>query len=275
MLTPELIADKLGTLRASYGLPADGDPYPYLLASFTFPGYCPELDAIGTIRHYRQPQAARRGERVPDWLAGTGDAAWPPAGKPLVFAAFGSVLPGVSWKTGPIIAAVLRALNDLDCAAVLAAGPTAADLIGEAGPLVRVVETAPQPLLIEAADLFITHAGFGSVREALRAGTPMLAIPIIGDQPYHAARCADLGTARSLRTTASPAAIGRACAEMLAPGAGYQAAARRVQRECLTLPPVDDLVEDLVALTRSAVLGTIRDDPSPGNCCCPGLVVYS
>lgn len=240
------IEAELREVRSKFGLAdvAKPDPYRYLLASFTPPAYSHDLDAA-TLRHYRHTQPARRGEQAPPWLADL------PTDKPLVFAAFGSVISGLSWKLGPIAAGVAKALSELDCVAVMAAGVMAKELADELPDQVHVVDSAAQPLLIEAADLFITHAGFGSVREALRAGTPMVAAPIIGDEPYHAARCADLGVAKVVAQNAGPKVIGRACAEVLGTPS-YREAARRVARSMLSLPGVDQLVDDMCALAADA-----------------------
>jgi N-glycosyltransferase len=233
------IQPELARLHAGFGLPGTGtlDPYRHLLASFTPPGYTADL-ATPALRHYRHTQPSRLGERVPDWLADL------PADKPLVFAAFGSVISGQSWKLAPIANALVSALGDVDCTAVVAAGDTAKELAERAPGNVRVVDTVAQPLIVEAADVFVTHAGFGSVREALRAATPMVAVPIIGDEPYHAARCADLGLAKVVPPTASARVLARACTEVLETPS-YRASARRVARTMLALPGVEELVEDI------------------------------
>lgn len=243
LLRRDDIKTDLRRVRAAFGLPDDEapDPYRHLLASFTPPGYSPEIDAI-TPRHYRHGQPIRRGERAPSWLADL------PADRPLVLAAFGSVISGLPWKLAPIATSVLAALADLDCVAIMAAGDSAKELDVHAPEHVRVVDTIAQPLHVEAADLFLTHAGFGSVREALRAGTPMVAIPIIGDEPYHAARCADLGVATVVAPTAGAGKLRAACAEVLGEP-GYRAASRRVARAMTTLPGVEQLVDDIEALT--------------------------
>jgi N-glycosyltransferase len=236
----------LRKLRAKFGLPdeAEPDPYRYLLASFTPPGYSPELTAAATLRHYRQTQPERAGEQLPDWVAGL------PADQPLVFAAFGSVLSELSWKLGPVTANIVKALSEIDCQAVIAAGVMAEELAGQVPEHLHIVESIAQPLLIETTDLFITHAGFASVREALRAGTPMVAVPSFGDQPYQAGRCAELGLARVVSPTAGPKALMRACTEVLTEPS-YAHAARRVARGLATLPGVPTLVEDVAKIATS------------------------
>ncbi|WP_410617057.1 nucleotide disphospho-sugar-binding domain-containing protein [Amycolatopsis sp. lyj-109] len=47
--------------------------------------------------------------------------------------------------------------------------------------------------LLAASDVFVTHAGFSSVREALSAGVPMVAVPLFADQPANARRIEELG----------------------------------------------------------------------------------
>jgi UDP:flavonoid glycosyltransferase YjiC (YdhE family) len=62
---------------------------------------------------------------------------------------------------------------------------------------VILVQTAPQREVLAKADLFITHGGLGSIKEAIMSGTPMLVIPFDQDQPangqrvqnHHLGRC--------------------------------------------------------------------------------------
>lgn len=50
----------------------------------------------------------------------------------------------------------------------------------------------PQLAILRHADAFITHAGFNSVNEALYFGVPMLALPLMNDQPRVARRIVSL-----------------------------------------------------------------------------------
>lgn len=55
-------------------------------------------------------------------------------------------------------------------------------------PHILVVDTAPQLQILEHADLFITHGGFSSIREAVYYGVPMLVFPCWLDQAGNSAR---------------------------------------------------------------------------------------
>ncbi|MFJ4774033.1 glycosyltransferase [Streptomyces uncialis] len=68
----------------------------------------------------------------------------------------------------------------------------------EAGPNVHLADRLPQPLLLECADLLVTHGGYNSVSEALRTATPMAVLPNYADQPHNARRVRELGLGRHL-----------------------------------------------------------------------------
>ncbi|MGW7026982.1 macrolide family glycosyltransferase [Streptomyces xanthophaeus] len=56
----------------------------------------------------------------------------------------------------------------------------------------------PQLQILRHADLFITHAGMGSVMEALSFGVPMVAIPQMSEQRANADRLTELGLGQIL-----------------------------------------------------------------------------
>jgi MGT family glycosyltransferase len=105
--------------------------------------------------------------------------------RPIVYAAFGSV----HTKEGlpDIITPLREAARLLDVQLVLssealaAANRPSADL----GNLL-VVAYAPQLQLLERVDAFVTHGGANSVMEAMYTGTPLLVVPLSGDQPWQA-----------------------------------------------------------------------------------------
>jgi len=81
----------------------------------------------------------------------------------------------------------------------------------ELGPVPRnavVVEQAPQLQLLRRAHVAINHGGFGSVKEALLYGVPMLAAPQVYDQPGVSARLVFHGIGRRVgRRDISPVRI--------------------------------------------------------------------
>jgi hypothetical protein len=105
----------------------------------------------------------------------------------------------------------------------------------------------PQPLLLESADLIVTHGGFGSVVEAIRTGTPIVLLPMFSDQPHNEARTARLTSASN--STSSPSrrrpsprpAHGGAGRPLPPPCCGDV----RQSRAC---PGFDVLTDDLAAL---------------------------
>ncbi|HYZ53666.1 MAG TPA: nucleotide disphospho-sugar-binding domain-containing protein [Streptosporangiaceae bacterium] len=110
------------------------------------------------------------------------------------------------------------------------------------------VSFVQQRLLLPACDLFITHAGFGSVRETLTAGVTTVALPQRADQPANAQRLAGLGFGITLaRDEVDTAALTAACRRVLE-DSSYRHAARGFQRQILGLPGIDGLVADLNAL---------------------------
>ena len=106
---------------------------------------------------------------------------------PLIYCAFGSK--SLSYPTAKVVIerllelAVMRPELDIVIAAYdevvrgLAIPPT-----------VHVIHWAPQRAILREADLFITHAGLNSIREAIWEGVPMLAVPQAYDQRGCAAR---------------------------------------------------------------------------------------
>lgn len=65
--------------------------------------------------------------------------------------------------------------------------------LGEIPSNFLVQNFLPQLEILKRADVFITHAGFNSVNEALYFGVPMLALPQVNDQPMVAKRLVSLG----------------------------------------------------------------------------------
>jgi MGT family glycosyltransferase len=104
--------------------------------------------------------------------------------KPIVYAAFGSVHTKAALED--IVTPLRAATGELGAQLVLSSEALAgADRRAGAEDEI-VVPYAPQLQLLERASAFLTHGGANSVMEAMVAGTPLLIVPLSGDQPWQA-----------------------------------------------------------------------------------------
>ena len=117
--------------------------------------------------------------------------------QPLIYASLGTVQNRSLW----IFKRIIEACRELDVQLVIALGSglspeSLASSI--AGNNAIVVDYAPQLELLQKAELTITHAGMNTALESLSHGVPMIAIPIINDQPGVAARITWTGTGEKI-----------------------------------------------------------------------------
>ncbi|MGI5501312.1 glycosyltransferase [Lentzea sp. CA-135723] len=149
----------------------------------------------------------------PVLTAGLAPAAWHPAqhhfrvpldpGRvdvaPEIVATFGTrVLPD-------LLHTAVEALGEIDAHSVVATGH--AEWKGPRPANVRLEPEISRQRLLNNAKLFVTHAGCNSVREALTAGVPMVALPLFGDQHRNAARIRELGAGVHLGVKGLTAAV--------------------------------------------------------------------
>jgi N-glycosyltransferase len=224
ILDPAEVLPQLNERRAELGLPVWDDPLSvvphgrvdYVPPAFSFARHLPRTWA------YRQTVDVERGGVLPEWAAAL------PTDRPLVYAAIGTALPKMRERTAdretPLpfklpdatesLHAIVRAAAELDdCTVVVSTSGIPVDTEGLPGH-VHVTERVPQPLLLESVDLFITHGGFNSIREAMRTGTPLAVLPHFGDQPANAERVEELGLGRHI-TDRGAAGIADACRTLL------------------------------------------------------------
>jgi N-glycosyltransferase len=155
-----------------------------------------------------------------------------------VLAAFGTVSTPVK-----AVIKVARALGEVGVPAAVAVGallPRFRDRPGTVPGNVRMVGFVDQARLLAGCRLFVSHAGFNSVREAIAAGCPLLVAPQLGEQHYNARRCRALGIARELDVTATSHAIAAAIAGALG-DADLCAAAAAQRRVLLGAPSARDI----------------------------------
>jgi MGT family glycosyltransferase len=98
----------------------------------------------------------------------------------------------------PVLRAVIAAFEGLeDVRLIVAANALYEQLAADPRPAnVEIVRSVPQLALLARADLIVSHAGLGTVKEAIMAGVPILAIPFLFDQPMNARRVAFHGLGR-------------------------------------------------------------------------------
>lgn len=254
IMDPNMLADGLAARCDDLGLaPVDGPQmiYRYGRIDCVPPEYSFSTYSVQQLWSYRQPFTVEPTEILPPWLVEL------PTDRPLVLAAIGTAVPLIAElrSANPELAttfdplatlrAIIHGLSELDCVAVVATGELPVDG-ADKGDHVYLTKRFPQPLLLHCAQLFITHAGYNGVREAIAAGVPMAALPQFGDQPLNADRIQQLGLGARI-PTATPEGIARTCERVLR-DPGISAAVRRAQRRMFALPGIEAAVTDLEQL---------------------------
>lgn len=245
---PERLAPLLAAHRRALGLSPDpsGDTiYRHLHASLMPASYDPAAVGLPNTRCYRHTSPRQDRDVLPAWLAGR------VTDRPLVLVGFGTLAPLLIGEDRnrliTLVRAVLDALAALDCVAVVATGEgVPPGLFGSQPQHIRLEPRVPQPLLLERASMFVTHAGFNSVRESLEYGVPMVTIPLFAEQPHNAARCAQMSVARNVRLPdATPSKLLEAFRDVMGTPS-YRERAKDLSDQIAVLPPLETLVKDLV-----------------------------
>jgi UDP:flavonoid glycosyltransferase YjiC (YdhE family) len=101
----------------------------------------------------------------------------------------------------PLAIAAIGAVSDLPVRAVVTVGGDhRPDELGNVPANVRVERTISHAEVLERAEVFVGHAGHGSVMKALTRGVPMVLVPWGRDQPGVAWRAGRLGVAEVVRS---------------------------------------------------------------------------
>lgn len=244
-LVPDLTA-RLNRLRENLGLAAvDSFTHAHggITAGLLPRAWYPEELRTPGLRHYRAPDPA-------DSRPLDARFAQLPTDVPLVLASYGTSTHWLLGADSNLMHITVEALGSSPVRAVVALGTKEA-LARWTGPRpdnVLLAAFVQQRMLVETCDVFLTHAGFSGVREALSAGTPMVALPLFADQPENAARVQDLGL--GVQTDAAgltPESLAADVLRVLA-DPGHRSAARGFQRQILGLPPLETFAADLETL---------------------------
>jgi vancomycin aglycone glucosyltransferase len=111
------------------------------------------------------------------------------AGSPPIYVGFGSIAVQHAKQTAE---SAIRAIRSRGRRAVLARGWAEMALVDEQPDCFLVGEVNQQALFGRMAAV-VHHGGAGTTTTATRAGPPQIVVPQIVDQPYWAARVAELG----------------------------------------------------------------------------------
>ncbi len=121
-----------------------------------------------------------------------GDGTWqaPDNGKPLLYTSLGSLFN--NWPE--FYQMLFPVVKDMDINVLCSLGNTLKpEDLGDIPANVQVMAFTPQLEVLEKADYFITHAGTGSVMEALYYGVACICIPQMDEQVFTAGRMLELG----------------------------------------------------------------------------------
>jgi hypothetical protein len=144
---------------------------------------------------------------------------------PFVYVSFGSYL-----ERPDLLDVVFRATKRLGLRVVASAGALV-DRLGDCGDHVTLCRYVPQREVLRRASVFVTHGGYNSVTEALRAGTPMLVLPVAVDQPIQAHYVSECGAGRALALSElTEESAAEALAALTAPDNSYRTHAQRLAR---------------------------------------------
>jgi hypothetical protein len=211
------------------------------------PGYSFARQPMPPAFAFQQPAQHGAGERLPQWVADLDPA------RPLVVASTSTsggvfatesaldlfdfdAMPEQALRRSPLahLETLVAGLSSVDCEAVVLTGGLPVQDTGAAN--VHLVEALPQALAVQAADLLVSHGGYNSIREAMRAGVPVAVLPVLHDQMHNAHRVSELGLGVRVQDFGADA-VTAACRAALSDPA-VRRGARKAQRHMLGLPPI-------------------------------------
>ena len=197
LLGAPALAGPVRELRAELGLPRLGTREAVFGQQDTehWPGFCCFSPAV-----VPRPVDWRAGLEVVGYWWPERPAGWRPpadlenflnAGSPPVFVSFGSMTPAGADRLSDLVATAGRQAG---VRMVIQAGRASLAKTDPASDDAIVIGEVPHDWLFPRMAAVIHHAGAGTAAAGLRAGIPAVSVPMIGDQPFWAARLAALGT---------------------------------------------------------------------------------
>jgi len=240
------VLDELNRQRETLGLPPMPDawhPFSTFRAGVVPEIFYPPANRSRGARYYRMPHES--GQTPLD-----GAIAALPADRPLVLASLGTNAHRVVESAESVLNTVIEVLGQLPVTGVVALGAQQdpGQWSGDRADNVHLTSFVQQRLLLPACAAFITHAGFNSVREAVEAGVPMVAVPLLAEEPANARRVVELGLGLSLTPEELTAARLRNAVERVLFEEKPRAHVKSLQRQMLALPPLSQIVGDVQSL---------------------------
>lgn len=202
--------------RRGFGLPPARDP---LLNFAAPPPFALALFSAQLAKAQRDWPAGARPTgfcRLPGGAAPAEVAAFLDAGPPPLVVSLGSSMVRLRDRVTALHAAATEAAGRLGLRVLLLAGSeeNRRALAARLPPDCLAVASAPHDAVFPRAGLILHHGGAGTAAEAMRAGVPMLVVPIAGDQFDNAARLERAGVARMLLRSPGTARIAAALAAL-------------------------------------------------------------
>lgn len=242
---PAVLAE-LNRQREVLGLEPTSDawhPSSIFRAGVVPEAYYTPANRLPNARYYRTPPES-------DQAPLDGAIAALPADRPLVLAVLGS---GIQVVESPekVLNTIIEVLGQLPVTGVVALGADRdpAEWTGARADNVHLTSFVQQRLLLPSCAAFITHAGFNSVREAMEAGVPMVALPLAGEEPANARRITELGLGLSVTPAELTAQALRSAVERVLSDEQPRAHIKSLQRQMFALPPLSQIVEDVQTLS--------------------------
>lgn len=96
-----------------------------------------------------------------------------------------------------------------------------------------IVDYAPQIEILKRASLTITHGSVNTIVESLLHGVPLIAIPLVFDQPGAASRLARTGAGIAMSLKEAKTSRLRSAIQQILQDSEHRSAARRMQETCI------------------------------------------
>lgn len=239
-LGPRLSAP-LGDLCRDVGLAPDPAlAYRHLHLCFLPPEFDGEEAVFPPTARFLRHESIRRQPTSP--------VAWPEAEGPRILVSMGTVFHRTPGIYEPVVAALARTR----CSALVALGfDQDPGRLSNVPPHVRVVPWLPLANLLEDTDVFITHGGFNSIKEALAAVVPMVVVPLSADQWHSMERCEALGVGVGVGTEERTAEHLHAAVDRVASDPVFARRARLFGERIEALPDASTAVTLLERLAAS------------------------